>query len=55
MRNIHSGRPFAVEMVHPKHTKISDNELAEVVTMINQSTDLVQVTSKLKILNKLVK
>lgn len=51
VRTINSGRPFAVELINPKITNISDDDFNDLVTKINASTDMVQVTSKLRLLN----
>lgn len=52
VRTINSGRPFAVELINPKITNISDDEFYDLVTKINASTDMVQITSKLRLLNR---
>ncbi|XP_076168468.1 pseudouridine synthase 10 [Ptiloglossa arizonensis] len=53
VRNIHSGRPFAVELVNPRMTKITDKLLSDLVNKINQSSEQVQITSNLKVLSRL--
>ncbi|XP_043272714.1 tRNA pseudouridine synthase Pus10 isoform X2 [Venturia canescens] len=51
VRNIHSGRPFAVELVNPKITIINDEQLEAVVRNVNESTNMVKLTTKLKFLD----
>ncbi|XP_011268962.1 putative tRNA pseudouridine synthase Pus10 [Camponotus floridanus] len=53
VRNIYSGRPFAVELLNPRMTNITNELLRHLVVNINQSTKQVQITSGLKVLSKL--
>ncbi|KZC14478.1 PREDICTED: putative tRNA pseudouridine synthase Pus10 [Dufourea novaeangliae] len=53
VRNIYSGRPFAVELINPRMTKITDVLLTTLVQEINQSSKQVRITSSLKVLSKL--
>ncbi|CAL7940903.1 unnamed protein product [Xylocopa violacea] len=53
VRNIYSGRPFAVELINPKVTKITNELLSALVDEINQSSKQVQITSNLKVLSRL--
>ncbi|XP_076243121.1 pseudouridine synthase 10 isoform X2 [Calliopsis andreniformis] len=53
VRNIYSGRPFAIELINPHMTKLTEKVLSDLVEKINQSSQQVQVTSKLKILSRL--
>lgn len=52
VRNIYSGRPFAVELINPRMTKITEELLSNLVNKINQSSKQVQITSNLKVLSK---
>ncbi|XP_047354542.1 tRNA pseudouridine synthase Pus10 [Vespa velutina] len=52
VRNIHSGRPFAVELINPRITKITSELLSNLVTIINDSSTQVKVTSNLKLLTR---
>ncbi|OAD54820.1 Putative tRNA pseudouridine synthase Pus10 [Eufriesea mexicana] len=52
VRNIYSGRPFAVELINPRMTKITEKLLSYLVNRINQSSHQVQITSNLKVLSK---
>ncbi|KAF7393997.1 hypothetical protein HZH68_010816 [Vespula germanica] len=52
VRNIHSGRPFAVELINPRITKITSELLSNLVTIINDSSTQVKVTTNLKLLNR---
>ncbi|XP_053981650.1 tRNA pseudouridine synthase Pus10 [Hylaeus anthracinus] len=53
VRNIHAGRPFAIELINPRMTKITDELLLNLVDKINQSSQQVQITSNLKVLSRL--
>ncbi|XP_076757321.1 pseudouridine synthase 10 [Xylocopa sonorina] len=53
VRNIYSGRPFAVELINPKVTKITNELLSILVEEINRSSKQVQITSNLKVLSRL--
>ncbi|XP_011638037.1 putative tRNA pseudouridine synthase Pus10 [Pogonomyrmex barbatus] len=53
VRNIHDGRPFAVELLNPRMTNITSELLTYLMDNINQSTKQVQITSNLKILSRL--
>ncbi|XP_015586235.1 putative tRNA pseudouridine synthase Pus10 isoform X1 [Cephus cinctus] len=53
VRTLHSGRPFAIELINPKVTNITTTNLSDLVAKINESTDLVKIDSELKILNKM--
>lgn len=52
VRNIHSGRPFAVELINPRITKITSELLSNLVTIINDSSTQVKVTTNLKLLTR---
>ncbi|KAI4498879.1 hypothetical protein M0802_006054 [Mischocyttarus mexicanus] len=52
VRNIHSGRPFAVELINPRITNISIELLSNLVTIINDSSTQVKVTTNLKLLTR---
>lgn len=52
VRNIHSGRPFAIELVNPRITKISTELLSNLVTIINDSSTQVKITTNLKLLTR---
>ncbi|XP_066598990.1 tRNA pseudouridine synthase Pus10 isoform X2 [Prorops nasuta] len=52
VRNIYDGRPFAIELLNPKVSNITDELLANLVTIINQTTSLVKITSHLKVLDR---
>ena len=52
VRNIYSGRPFAVELINPRMTKLTENLLSDLVDKINRSSQQVQVTSNLKVLTR---
>lgn len=54
VRNIYSGRPFAVELLNPRMTNITSDLLMHLATSINQSTKKVQITSGLKVLSRYV-
>ncbi|XP_072751987.1 tRNA pseudouridine synthase Pus10 [Anoplolepis gracilipes] len=53
VRNIYGGRPFAVEVLNPRMTNITNELLRHLAENINQSTKQVQITSGLKILSRL--
>ncbi|XP_014468153.1 PREDICTED: putative tRNA pseudouridine synthase Pus10 [Dinoponera quadriceps] len=53
VRNLHNGRPFAVELLNPRMTNITSELLAHLAANINRSTKQVQVTSGLKVLSRL--
>ncbi|XP_020292252.1 putative tRNA pseudouridine synthase Pus10 [Pseudomyrmex gracilis] len=52
VRNVYNGRPFAVELLNPHMTNITDELLMHLATSINQSTKQVQITSGLKVLSR---
>ncbi|EFN79605.1 Putative tRNA pseudouridine synthase Pus10, partial [Harpegnathos saltator] len=52
VRNIYNGRPFAVELLNPRMTNITDELLMYLANNINQSTKQVQITSGLKVLSR---
>ncbi|XP_014613553.1 PREDICTED: putative tRNA pseudouridine synthase Pus10 [Polistes canadensis] len=52
VRNIHSGRPFAIELINPRITKISTELLSSLVTIINDSSTQVKITTNLKLLTR---
>lgn len=52
VRNIYSGRPFAVELINPKITCITNDMLSRLMSTINDSSTQVQITSNLKILTR---
>ncbi|XP_076291808.1 pseudouridine synthase 10 [Lasioglossum baleicum] len=52
VRNIYDGRPFAVELINPRMTKITETLLSDLVQKVNQSSKDVQITSNLKVLSK---
>ncbi|XP_076647728.1 pseudouridine synthase 10 [Halictus rubicundus] len=52
VRNIYAGRPFAVELINPHMTKITEALLTDLVQKVNQSSKEVQITSNLKVLTK---
>lgn len=52
VRNIHSGRPFAVELINPRITNITSELLSHLVTVINNSSTQVKVTTNLKVLSR---
>lgn len=52
VRNIYNGRPFAIELISPRMTKITEELLSDLVNKINQSSRQVQITSSLKVLSK---
>ena len=51
VRTLNEGRPFAVELINPKLTKIS-KDLIELVSEINKSTVDVKITENLQVLSK---
>ncbi|XP_043265325.1 tRNA pseudouridine synthase Pus10 isoform X2 [Colletes gigas] len=53
VRNIHSGRPFAVELINPRISKITEKALSDLVDKINHSSQQVQIASNLKVLSRL--
>ncbi|CAK9815056.1 tRNA pseudouridine synthase Pus10 [Anthophora plagiata] len=53
VRNINSGRPFAVELINPQKTKITEKLLSDLVNEINRSSRQVQITSNLKVLSRI--
>ncbi|XP_017890475.1 putative tRNA pseudouridine synthase Pus10 [Ceratina calcarata] len=53
VRNIYAGRPFAVELINPRISKITEKSLSDLVVEINRSSRQVQITSSLKVLSKL--
>ncbi|KAG7197032.1 hypothetical protein KM043_017564 [Ampulex compressa] len=53
VRNIYSGRPFAIELVNPKMTNITEELLSNLVKKINKSSKQVQISSDLKVLTRL--
>ncbi|XP_012234833.1 tRNA pseudouridine synthase Pus10 isoform X2 [Linepithema humile] len=53
VRNVYSGRPFAVELLNPRMTNITSDLLTHLAASINQSTKQVQITSGLKVLSRL--
>ncbi|KAK2586492.1 hypothetical protein KPH14_011390 [Odynerus spinipes] len=52
VRNINSGRPFAVELINPRITNITSELLSNLVTIINNSSTQVKVTTNLKLLSR---
>ncbi|XP_043506819.1 tRNA pseudouridine synthase Pus10 [Frieseomelitta varia] len=52
VRNIYNGRPFAIELINPQMTKITEELLSDLVEKINQSSWQVQITSSLKVLSR---
>ncbi|XP_018366462.1 PREDICTED: putative tRNA pseudouridine synthase Pus10 [Trachymyrmex cornetzi] len=52
VRNIYGGRPFAIELLNPRMTNITNELLMCLTSSINQSTKQVQITSNLKILSR---
>ncbi|KAK1124840.1 hypothetical protein K0M31_006196 [Melipona bicolor] len=52
VRNIYSGRPFAVELINPQMTNITEELLSDLVEKINQSSWQVQITSNLKVCSR---
>ncbi|XP_011692515.1 PREDICTED: putative tRNA pseudouridine synthase Pus10 [Wasmannia auropunctata] len=52
VRNIYGGRPFAVELVNPRMTSITNELLTRLTDSINQSTKQVQITSSLRVLSR---
>ncbi|XP_058808036.1 tRNA pseudouridine synthase Pus10 [Phymastichus coffea] len=52
VRMLGTGRPFAVELVNPKVTKLSQNQLSDLYYSINNSVDVIQIQENLKILKK---
>lgn len=55
VRNIYGGRPFAVELLNPRMTNITNELLEHLAAKINQSTKQVQITSGLKVLSRYIK
>ncbi|KOC62260.1 Putative tRNA pseudouridine synthase Pus10 [Habropoda laboriosa] len=53
VRNIYSGRPFAVELINPQKSKITEKLLSDLVDEINRSSRQVQITSNLKVLSRI--
>ncbi|XP_029049786.1 tRNA pseudouridine synthase Pus10 [Osmia bicornis bicornis] len=53
VRNIYAGRPFAVELINPRMTKITEKLLSNLVTQVNQTSQQVQITSNLKVLSRI--
>lgn len=51
VRNIHAGRPFAIELINPRMTKITEKLLSTLVTQVNEASQQVQITSNLKVLS----
>ena len=51
VRTLNEGRPFAVELINPRVTKIPE-DLTKLVLEINESTEDVKVTNNLKVLSK---
>lgn len=52
VRNIYNGRPFAVELLNPRMTNITNELLTHLTDNINESTKQVQITSNLKVLSR---
>lgn len=52
VRNIYSGRPFAVELINPRLTKITEKLLSDLINKINLSSQQVQIVSNLKVLSR---
>ncbi|XP_029162218.1 putative tRNA pseudouridine synthase Pus10 isoform X2 [Nylanderia fulva] len=52
VRNIYGGRPFAVELLNPHMTNITNELLKHLAANINQLTKQVQITSGLKVLSR---
>lgn len=52
VRNIYSGRPFAVELINPRLTNLTNELLAKLVDQINGSSDKVKLTSDLKLVSR---
>ncbi|KYM97355.1 PREDICTED: putative tRNA pseudouridine synthase Pus10 [Cyphomyrmex costatus] len=52
VRNIYGGRPFAIELLNPHMTNITNELLTCLTSSINQSTKQVQITANLKVLSR---
>ncbi|XP_012276920.1 putative tRNA pseudouridine synthase Pus10 [Orussus abietinus] len=52
VRTIYYGRPFAVELVNPKVTKITDETLLRLNSIINDSSKQIKSVTDLKLLSK---
>lgn len=52
VRNIYAGRPFAVELINPRVSKITEELLSDLLVKINGASRQVQITSRLKVLSK---
>lgn len=52
VRMLNNGRPFAVELINPRRTKFPEG-FEKLVTDINKTSEIVQITSNLKLLSKL--
>ncbi|XP_074105412.1 pseudouridine synthase 10 isoform X2 [Cotesia typhae] len=51
VRTINIGRPFAIELINPKITTFSSETFRKLVVQINDSSDLVKISSHLRILS----
>lgn len=51
VRMLNNGRPFAVELINPRRTKFPEG-FEKLVTDINKTSEIVQITSNLKLLSK---
>ncbi|CAD6214258.1 GSCOCG00012831001-RA-CDS, partial [Cotesia congregata] len=51
VRTINIGRPFAIELINPKITIFSSETFRKLVVQINDSSELVKISSYLRILS----
>ncbi|XP_020710993.2 tRNA pseudouridine synthase Pus10 [Athalia rosae] len=52
VRTLHSGRPFAVELLNPRITKLSEAILQDLTQKINTSTELVHIVGNLQSISR---
>ncbi|XP_046616506.1 tRNA pseudouridine synthase Pus10 [Neodiprion virginianus] len=52
VRTLHSGRPFAVELLNPRVTKFTEARLKQLTEEINGSTNLVHIVDNLQVISK---
>lgn len=52
VRTLHSGRPFAVELLNPRITKLTEENLRSMTEEINASTELVHIVENLQVISR---
>lgn len=52
VRTLQSGRPFAVELLNPRVTKLTEENLKSLTEEINASTKLVHIVEDLQVISK---